>query len=105
MSKQMNSNTEEYEVWEDTDSSMLATKSVVMQSKEKGLLSESAKFLFKFEAATPEEANAIFHLRMGFEPYKPIGEPKVCPNCCGSHYFPEGSSVCPICGEIKDGDT
>jgi hypothetical protein len=31
--------------------------------------------LWRIEAATLEEASAIHHLRLGWEPYKPEGEP------------------------------
>ena len=50
-------------------------------------------FLYEFEAATWEEACAIYHLRQGFEPYKPDGEPAECP-VCKAMYYPEGSGVC-----------
>ncbi len=56
--------------------------------------------LFSIEADTYEEAMAVYYVRMGFEPYRPEGEPAECPNKCGAHYYPEGSAECPICGKI-----
>jgi hypothetical protein len=55
--------------------------------------------LWRIEAATPEEALAIHHLRLGFEPYKPMGEPAPCPKC-GAIFYPEGSGECWRCGKI-----
>jgi hypothetical protein len=54
---------------------------------------------FRIQACTWEEAMAIYHLRVGIEPYKPAGEPGRCPKC-GSIYYPEGSGECWSCGEI-----
>lgn len=53
--------------------------------------------LYAFEAATWEEACAIHHLRMGFEPYVPAGEAAPCPRC-EAWYYPEGSGACWRCG-------
>ncbi len=60
-----------------------------------------AKLLHEFAAATTEEANAVYNLWMGYSPYQPIGNAKLCPNNCGSHYYPDGSSECPCCGVIE----
>lgn len=53
-------------------------------------------FYFKFEANSWEEAMAIYHLRQGWEPYKPNGNPAPCPSC-GAVYYPEGSGQCWRC--------
>jgi hypothetical protein len=63
------------------------------------LLSNATEFLFEIEAATGEEASAIYSLRMGFGPYNPMGEPDNCPNC-NSWYYPQGSGECWQCGKI-----
>ena len=54
-------------------------------------------FLYKIEAGSYEEIAAIHHLRMGWEPYKPSGDPKPCTKC-GSTYYPRGSGDCWKCG-------
>ena len=56
----------------------------------------SDTLLWRIEAATYEEAAAVHHLRMGWEPYKPPGEQAQCPRCTGT-FFPEGSGEC-CCG-------
>jgi len=55
--------------------------------------------LWDIFAATPEEASAIHNLRMGHEPYNPMGKPEKCPNYCGAYYYPNGSGKCPLCGD------
>lgn len=69
------------------------------QSRNKGLLSDDAELLWEIEADTPEEAHAIFNLRMGFGPYNPMGHWLPCPKC-GSAFYPYGSSECWRCGPI-----
>ena len=56
----------------------------------------SSEFFFKIYAASWEEAMAIYHLRQGWEPYNPNGEPKQCPSC-NAIYYPEGSGQCWKC--------
>jgi hypothetical protein len=65
----------------------------------KGLIPDDAELLWEIEAATLEEARAIYHLRMGFEPYVPMGEWEPCPKC-GAVFYPEGSGQCWRCGPI-----
>ncbi|WP_346187475.1 hypothetical protein [Rubritalea halochordaticola] len=72
----------------------------VDEQVKKGLLSSDHKKLWDIYAVTPAEASAIHALRMGCPPYKPEGNAKLCPNACGSHYYPSSSGVCPICGLI-----
>ena len=93
----------EYQIWVDknNDSITCASKESLLDQTGKGLLSKEAYILNNLFASSFEEAMAIYHLRMGFEPYKPIGDAKLCPNNCGSHYYPEGSGECPNCGIIK----
>lgn len=92
----------DYEVWVDSESVTLSTVDGIQWQKEKGLIGKDAKLLHKFSASSHEEANAIHHLRMGWEPYKPVGDPTLCPNNCGSYYYSNGSGVCPNCGEINE---
>ena len=56
--------------------------------------------LWRIEASTPEEASAILHLRLGWEPYKPKGDAVPCPKC-GVKYYPKGSGECWRCGLIS----
>jgi hypothetical protein len=39
---------------------------------------------------------AIYNIRRGFGPYKPMGEAAPCPKC-GAAYYPEGSAQCWSC--------
>lgn len=58
-----------------------------------------AEFLWEIETDTLEEASAIYHLRMGFEPFVPCGSPEPCPKC-SAIFYPEGSGECRSCGKI-----
>ena len=53
--------------------------------------------LWRIEACTWEEASAIYHIRQGWEPYKPEGQGSECPEC-GRIYYPDGSGECWNCG-------
>ena len=53
--------------------------------------------LFRVEADSHEEAMALYHLRCGFEPYKPVGAASPCPDCGALHYA-QGSGQCWNCG-------
>jgi len=88
-----------YEAWEDPDdnSILLATPDEVADHRAKTLLGPNAELLYRFEAATWEEAKAIHALRMGWEPYRPMGTPAACPRC-GATYYPDGSAECWRCG-------
>ena len=52
--------------------------------------------LYTFEAFSFEEAMSIYHLRQGWEPYKPSGNAAPCPSCGVMHY-PKGSGECWHC--------
>lgn len=56
-------------------------------------------FLFEILAESPEEAMAIYQLRLGFGAFMPMGDPEPCPKCGAIHY-PIGSSVCWRCGPV-----
>lgn len=62
--------------------------------------SATSTILYEIEADTWEEAQAVHHVKMGWGPYLPGGNPAPCPNDCGSIYYPEGSGECPGCGKI-----
>jgi len=76
----------QYEAWHDSADncvSFFLTGSVQQ-------LSESAELLHRIEADTPEEAHADHHIKMGWEPYVPMGKPQACPNMCGAMFIPRG---------------
>ena len=54
------------------------------------------KKFFTISACTSEEAMAIYHLRQGWEPYRPEGKATYCPECGALHY-PNGSGMCWSC--------
>lgn len=54
------------------------------------------KLFWRIEAATWEEAMAIYHLRQGWEPYQPQGQAEPCTDCGAMHY-PDGSGQCWNC--------
>jgi hypothetical protein len=54
------------------------------------------QLFWRIEAATWEEAMAIYHLRQGWEPYNPGVKAMPCPKC-GSLFYPEGSGQCWKC--------
>jgi hypothetical protein len=64
------------------------------------LMPDCELLLWKFDAATFEEASAIHHLRMGDGGYMAHGNPAPCPKC-GAMYYPEGSGECWRCGKIR----
>ena len=96
----MENNYQTYEAWECEDKSISfgTEESIKEQHQFEG--SKPIKKLYEFKAATPEEACSIHFLRMGHPPYKPMGDSELCPQCQSTHYYPEGSGVCPYCGKI-----
>ena len=88
-----------YQAWADSDGILFTTLEGVVWHKERGLLSAEAKLLHEVIADTPEEASAVHHIKMGWAPYKPMGEAAPCPQC-GACFYPESSGVCPNCGPI-----
>ena len=87
-----------YQAWKTEDGEVFASMDThsVEELKE---VYKATEFLFEFEAATGEEAAAIYNLRMGYGAHEPRGEPENCPNC-GSWFYPQGSGECWKCGEI-----
>lgn len=92
----------QYEAWSDpVDNSVcLSLTERIQEMREQGLPSQGAKLLYRIEADTAEEANAVHNIKMGWGPYRPIGEAVSCPNNCGAMFYPEGSGECPNCGRI-----
>jgi hypothetical protein len=90
---------QQFEAWRTEDGVVLGTLSSIAEQRAKGLLSSSAQHLYSISACTWEEAQAIHHLRMGFEPYKPQGPASPCPKC-NALLYPEGSAQCWQCGFI-----
>ena len=90
-----------FEAWTDpADNSItLGAPEEIRRQIETGILSAQARKLFAFEAASHEEAMAIFSVRVGYGPYTPVGEPAPCPEC-GAQYWPEGSAECWQCGHL-----
>lgn len=78
-------------------STCLATLASEADQRAKGQLGDDAELLWEIDVATCEEALAIYHLRMGFEPFVPQGEWQPCPSC-GAVYYPEASAQCWRCG-------
>jgi hypothetical protein len=98
-----------YEAWsvEDVEGNVSETvfsdAESILEQKTKGLISSGAVRLYRFEAATWEEAMSVHHLRMGYEPYKP-GSSGLCPTSgCDAFVYPEGSGECWKCKAANAG--
>ena len=89
-----------YEAWQDPDglATTFTPRENIQELRDKNLLAPNATLLFSVDADTFEEAMAIFHLRMGYEPFSPIGESSPCPKC-GAQLYASGSGECWRCGE------
>ena len=94
-----------YEVWEGDESESLVRSDFVERLKKTGHIGESDKRLYTIQAATAEEASAIWHIRSGYKPYTPMGRPELCPKGCGIFFYPEGSAECANCGRIEREET
>jgi len=87
-----------FEAWEDPDGAIsLQPAAQVLESQQRGRIAPNARLLYRFGAATWEEANALHYIRQGWAPYRPIGDPAPCPECGAAHY-PAGSGQCWRCG-------
>ena len=89
-----------YQAWKDAESVTCATLKAFNYQKKTGLVDDHILILHIIEAETYEEAMAVHHIKMGWDPYIPAGNAVLCPNNCGSYFYPEGSCTCPKCGEI-----
>ncbi|GHA76763.1 hypothetical protein GCM10007067_12540 [Lysobacter bugurensis] len=86
-----------FEAWQDPEGDVtFASASAIAEQRSKKLLAASAALLYTVEANTWEEAMAVHHLRMGYEPYRPHGEPAPCPDCHALVYI-AGSGECWRC--------
>jgi hypothetical protein len=89
-----------FEAWQDPEGdTTFATSASISELRTKRLLSDSAVLLYSVEASSWEEAMAVHHLRMGYEPYKPLGKPAPCSNC-GALVYVEGSGQCWRCSQL-----
>ena len=52
--------------------------------------------VWRVEAGSHEEAMAIYNIRQGLGPYRPVGASAPCPRC-GAAYYPQGSAQCWNC--------
>ncbi|HEV2799816.1 MAG TPA: hypothetical protein VGW12_04930 [Pyrinomonadaceae bacterium] len=92
-----------YEAWRDEQNSTITTfapPEAIEQERAAGEISGKAVFLYRVEADTFEEAMAVHHIKMGWEPFVPMGEAEECPRGCGVTFYPEGSGECPNCGPV-----
>lgn len=90
-----------WQAWDDGEGGVLfAPAERCVELVWQGLLPEDAVLLYEISARTGEGAMTLHHEQMGFEPYKPAGEPQPCPNHCGGRYYPEGYGDCPNCGHV-----
>jgi hypothetical protein len=87
-----------YEAWE-TKEGFAFFPADQLEAQKRNLATRLVKKLFDVEAHSPEEASALYNLRMGWEPYKPMGIPQPCPKC-QAWFYPEGSGHCWRCGPI-----
>jgi hypothetical protein len=89
-----------YEAWQDDNGITLTDEANVKDLKEKNLFFGEPKLLHVILADTPEEAMAVHHIKMGWEPFRPEGNAVLCPKGCGSMVYPKGSGQCPKCGNV-----
>jgi hypothetical protein len=86
-----------FEAWLDPEGDVtFASAASAAERRAKGLLADSAVLLYVVEADTWEEAMAVHHLRMGYQPYRPLGSATPCPRCRALIYS-EGSGECWRC--------
>ena len=89
-----------WQAWSADDCITFAPIHRIGPLKADGTIAANAVLLHELVAATGEDAMAQHHEKMGWEPYKPQGNPAPCPNDCGGNYFPAGYGDCPNCGHI-----
>jgi hypothetical protein len=82
----------------------LSTPARIAELKARGLLERGDRLIYRIEAHTWEEANAIHSLRQGFGPYVPMGKPARCPRC-SAWFYPKGSGQCWRCGKVSTAPT
>jgi hypothetical protein len=87
-----------FEAWEAETGAVFFESSRLAEMQANPAMQLTAR-LFEIEAHTPEEAMAIYHLRMGWEPYDPGSEAESCPQCAAL-FYPHASGECWRCGKI-----
>lgn len=88
-----------WDVWADPAEGACTTPSETLaEHRDRGMIPSDQVRHGTIEARTHEEAMAILHLRMRWEPYAPVGDPAPCPAGCGGTVYPQGSGQCPVCG-------
>ena len=83
---------------DDDQSITFATAANIQRQRAHGVINPSARLLHRIQADTWEEASAVHHIKLGWEPYVPAGPAEPCPYNCGALYDPQGSGECPNCG-------
>ena len=59
--------------------------------------SDDNSLKFVIHACSLEEAMAVMHIRLGWEPWKPLGKSEECPSC-NQMYWPDSFGICWNCG-------
>ena len=85
-----------YECWKD-DEGIALFQADTSPDQISVILTHGAQLYYRIYAATWEEAMAIHHLRLGYEPYKPMGKPKRCQKCQIGLIYLDGDSECWYC--------
>jgi len=55
--------------------------------------------LWQIEVGSHEEAMAVRNVRLGYGPYKPLGDAEPCPKC-GAQRYAQGSGQCWQCDYV-----
>jgi hypothetical protein len=63
-----------FEAWEDENGITFTTQENIVDFRSKSLISTDAKFLYRIEAASYEEAMTQHHIKMEWEPYIPLSK-------------------------------
>jgi len=87
-----------FEAWETEDGACFFP-SDQLRAQQSNPATKLTRKLFEVDAHTFEEALAIYHLRMGWEPFQPEGDGEPCPKCAAM-FYPKGSGECWRCGKI-----
>lgn len=90
-----------FSVWSSLDGCQITMSEGIEQPKfvDGSPDSYCERLMFVIEAGSAEEAAAIQHLRLGWEPYRPMGKAAACP-MCGSTFYPGGSGQCWNCDYV-----
>lgn len=89
-----------WQAWGSDEGITFAPASRIEALRADGMISSKDSMLHELVASTGEDAMTQHHEKMGWEPYRPQGNPAPCPNGCGGHYYPLGYGDCPNCGHI-----